>query len=261
MHAAAVAATLGEQWDALDTGRQVDEDARLLLRVAGQLPEAAQIPAARLGLLSGLARDTASGGPVAGSGAPQAGRASLMEVLRADELRLHPLVREFAAGKTDAVDTPAFRRACALNLLGAYQDVTELERQCAERGVDALEADLQTALSLLPGDEDAQAFAAMLQQLLRMVQHESHTLRGWDQAQQPALFLQQWRKRALISQRPAAGRKRSGRTCPLPVPYLAMQWTTAREPAALVRTLSGHTDGVQRRGGDGGWAAGSLGVV
>ena len=47
-HAAAVAATLAEQWEGLG------EDARLLLRAAGQLPEAAAIPLARLGLLVGL---------------------------------------------------------------------------------------------------------------------------------------------------------------------------------------------------------------
>ena len=37
-HAAAVAATLAEQWEGLS------EEARLLLRAAGQLPEAATIP-------------------------------------------------------------------------------------------------------------------------------------------------------------------------------------------------------------------------
>ena len=47
-HAAAVAATLAEQWDDLS------EEARLLLQAAGQLPEAATIPLARLGLMAGL---------------------------------------------------------------------------------------------------------------------------------------------------------------------------------------------------------------
>src|SRR5208337_3054199 len=46
----AVEATLRQQWGALD-----DEDARSLLLVAGQLPEAAVIPNERLGLLAGVA--------------------------------------------------------------------------------------------------------------------------------------------------------------------------------------------------------------
>ena len=50
IHEDAVEATLRQQWDALD-----DEDARSLLLVAGQLPEAAVIPNERLGLLAGVA--------------------------------------------------------------------------------------------------------------------------------------------------------------------------------------------------------------
>ena len=185
VHAAAVAATLGGQWDALDTGKQVDEMPGCCCASPASCLKRRDSARAGLWLVYGT-REGCSGGPSRLDRTLQLDRLSSAGKLRADELRLHPLVREFAAGKTDAAGMPAFRRACALNLLGAYQDVTELERQCAQRGVDALEADLQTALSLLPDDEDAQPFSAMLQQLLRMVQLESHILRGWNQVEQPA---------------------------------------------------------------------------
>ena len=245
LHAAAVDATLSEQWNALATGKPVDEDARLLLRIAGQLPEVAQIPAALLELLSGF-EHTAPGVPGRLSRSlRRLVRASLIEELHSAELRLHPLVREFAQSKTAAVDTPTFRRTCALNLLGAYQDVTELERQCALRGVEALEADLNTALHLVPVGEDAQHYTTMLQQLLRIVRQESHVFRSWQPPQQPALFRQQWRKRALINREPRQASAATVALGRLSVPYLELLWTTAEESGALERTLSGHTGWVR----------------
>jgi len=93
IHEAAVEATLRQQWDALD-----DEDASSLLLVAGQLPEAAVIPNERLGLLAGVAVRSDDGeGP---SSLDEALRRleddCLVEELRRDQVRLHPLVREFA---------------------------------------------------------------------------------------------------------------------------------------------------------------------
>ena len=165
-----------------------------------------------------------------------------IERLAGDTLRLHPLVREFAQQQTPAPDTPDFRRTCALNLLGAYQDVAELARQCAQRGVDALEADLNTALSLLPVAAAEDLYRPLLRQLLRMLQHESHVLRGWNPAQQPAFFLQQWRKRALVGRDPRHAQAAAAALARLSVPHLELLWTTAGESAALERTLSGHTD-------------------
>lgn len=74
------------------------EDARLLLRIAGQLPEAVQIPTARLGLLADISdeEDGFFGSPLAAALAELAD-ISLIEPLADDAIRLHPLVREFAA--------------------------------------------------------------------------------------------------------------------------------------------------------------------
>src|SRR5262249_58136704 len=60
IHAAAVAATLKTQWDALRPG---DDVARLLLRVAGQFAEAAVIPTAMLGWFTGVPEASEPGAP------------------------------------------------------------------------------------------------------------------------------------------------------------------------------------------------------
>jgi hypothetical protein len=59
-----------------------------------------------------------------------------------------PLVREFAGRQTPPDETAAFRRACAGRLSAAYDDIVTLEDQAAERGIDAVEADLTAALDL-----------------------------------------------------------------------------------------------------------------
>ena len=86
---------------------------------------------------------------------------------------------------------------CAANLLAAYRDFATLEEHCARRGVEALEADLLFALALAEHDP---ALQSPIFHLLRMLQRESHTLRGWDATTQPDYFAQQWLKRALIEE-------------------------------------------------------------
>src|SRR5207302_580858 len=83
----------------------------LLLRVAGQLPEAAAFPIDTRGLRGQV---SPSGRP--GSPSPLARalkrlhNASLVEELRQGRMRLHPLVREFALGQTPEEEAAAFRR-------------------------------------------------------------------------------------------------------------------------------------------------------
>lgn len=249
IHAAAIAATLGEQWDALGSGRQVDDDARLLLRTAGQLPEAAQIPGARLELLAGLARSVQYNAPGSPSRLVRAlrrlERASLVEALQGAEVRLHPLVREFAAEKTPAPETAAFRLQCAEHLLEAYKDVIEVEGHCASRGIAAIERDLVTALDLLSNEPAVPPVGIALQKLLRMVQQESHTLHKWNSTETRAHFLQQWCKRAVLAgDEEQAKAARTGLTS-RETPSITLQWSTMGETVSLERTLSGHTGEVR----------------
>ena len=237
-HEAALTATLAGQWAVLGEG------ARLALRVAGQLPEAAPVPAARLGLLAEL-DDRAQGffGSPLDAALRELGDASLLEELRAGQVRLHPLVREFAARQTPPAEGAAFRLGCMARLAGAYEDVARLEDECAARGVDAVEADLATALELLVGDgtevEGRREIEEQLRSLLRLVQLECHVLRGWDRAA-PGLLAQQVQYRAATLGMVGVAARAAARLDALGGPWLALHWRVGPGMAALERTLVGH---------------------
>jgi hypothetical protein len=162
-HIAAVAATLAEQWNSLESA-----DARLLLRVAGQLPEAAQIPIARLGLLAAVSDDDDIFGSPLEMAVIELESASLIEKLQVDELRLHPMVREFAASQVHTDERENFRATCAKNLYRIYANFVTLENRCSQRGIAELEDDLQIAISFLPQNESL--ILSSLSRLLRVIQ-------------------------------------------------------------------------------------------
>ena len=240
IHEDAVEATLRQQWDALD-----DEDARRLMLVAGQLPEAAVIPNERLGLLAGVAVRSDDGeGP---SSLDEALRRleddCLVEELRRDQMRLHPLVREFAERLTPAETRDAFRLACAGRMAAAYEDYATLEEMARKHpGVTPLEDDLLTALGFCPSDD--RSVRPRLQSLLRVLQRESHHLRTWDPIQAPAIFPQQIRNRAFLLGLEPLARGAEARLVGLGQGHALLRWRASLESPALVRTLSGHGDWV-----------------
>src|SRR5271157_2555933 len=241
IHKDAVEATLRQQWDALD-----DKDARSLLLVAGQLPEAAVIPNERLGPLAGVTVRSDDGeGP---SSLDEALRRleddCLVEELRRDQVRLHPLVCEFAERLTPAEARDAFRLACAGRMAAAYEDYATLEEMARKHpGVTPLEDDLLTALSLCPPDD--KSVQPRLQSLLRMLQRESHRLRTWDPIQAPAIFPQQIRNRAFLLGLEPLVRGAETRLAGLGQGHALLRWRASLESPALVRTLSGHGYGVR----------------
>src|SRR5271157_3016782 len=224
------------QWDALD-----DEDARSLLLVAGQLPEAAVIPNERLGLLAGVAVSSDDGeGP---SSLDEALRRleddCLVEELRRDQVRLHPLVREFAERLTPAEERDAFRLANAGRMAAAYEDYATLEEMARKHpGVTPLEDDLLTALGFCPSDD--RSVQPRMQSLLRVLQRESHRLRTWDPIQAPAIFPQQIRNRAFLLGLELLARGAETRLAGLGQGHALLRWRASLESPALVRTLSGH---------------------
>jgi len=236
IHKDAVEATLRQQWDALD-----DEDARNLLLVAGQLPEATVIPNERLGLLAGVAVRSDDGeGP---SSLDEALRRleddCLVEELGRDQMRLHPLVREFAERLTPAATRDAFRLACAGRMAAAYEDYATLEEMARKHpGVTPLENDLLTALGFCPSDD--RSVQPRLQSLLRVLQRESHHLRTWDPSQAPAIFPQQIRNRAFLLGLEPLVRGAETRLAGLGQGHALLRWRASLESPALVRTLSGH---------------------
>jgi WD40 repeat protein len=233
IHEAAVTATLNTQWDALQ-----DETARLLLKVAGQLPEAAIIPAARLGLLAGTATDDRPGHPSPLARAlKRLENASLAEVLLNGQIRLHPLFREYAHRKTPEEQSPEFRRSCAANFARAYSSYSVLEDQATRRGVDAIQEDLIAASQFCPDDRDPRP---RLESLLRLIQRESHLLRDPAWARGPAFLPQQIHNRAVVIGLDDVRQGALQRIAALNQPHALLLWRASRESPALIRTLTGH---------------------
>lgn len=241
-HEPSIMATLAMQWEAL-----ADDAARRALQTAALLPEAEQIPRARLALLTSLP-DTAEEGyasPLEDALAALRDL-SLVEELTADEVRLHPLVREFVAGQI--ADRAAFIEATVANLSEALWDVERLEAEVRARGVDAVVADLRAAAALTPSpspDARERGGEAGVRPLLRALDLDSHILRGWKPETEPAFFLQQWRNRCFEMGWDKPVRQAEALLQARRLPYLRELRRLSNEHPALVRTLAGHTRGVR----------------
>jgi WD40 repeat protein len=238
VHDPAVAATIGEQWEAIG-----DESARLLLRVASLFPESAAVPIARLGLLVGLADEARPGRPSPLRRAvKQLDGACLVERLEDDHVRLHPLIREFAAAQTPPDQVDSFSCQCLERSAVALEHFPTLEALDSRRNVDGLQEDLVVFLELCP--PSASELGARLRALLRLLQREANDLRAGISRSRPALFAQQIRNRAFSL---GIGPLRSGaeqKLITLGQPHFRLRWKASRESPALIRTLTGHTDWV-----------------
>jgi hypothetical protein len=240
IHATAVAATLKTQWDAL---KQSGEAVRLLLRVAGQFAEAAPIPTSMLGLLAGVPGVSEPGDPSPLRRAlKQLHAARLIEELLEHRVRLHPLVREFAAALTPKEETQGFCHSCARRVAGSFEDFTTLERMVRADGVDGLQQCLMTAFDFASDTDDGVRDHLLC--MLRLFQRESHHLREWDREGQPNAFAQQVLFRAVTLGQTALAGKAEHRLTELAHPCLILRWRTLSESPALVRILTGHQDWV-----------------
>ena len=240
-HEPSIVATLAMQWEAL-----ADADARRALQTAALLGEAEQIPRARLALLTGLP-DTAQEGYASPLEDALAflRDLSLVEELTADEVRLHPLVREFVAGQI--ADRNAFIEAAVASLSEALWNVERLEAEVRARGVDAVVADLRAAMVLTPGpspERQERGGEAGVKPFLRALDLDSHILRRWNPGTKPAFFLQQWRNRCFEMGWDEPTRKAEALLCSRRLPYLRELRRLETEDPALLRTLAGHTDSV-----------------
>ena len=217
-----------------------------MLLVAGQLPEAAVIPNERLGLLAGVAvrSDDGAGPCPLDEALRRLEDDCLVEELHRDQVRLHPLVREFAERLTPDATRDAFRLACAGRMAAAYEDYATLEEMARKHpGVTPLEDDLLVALGFCPSDD--KSVQPRLQSLLRVLQRESHHLRTWDPTEAPAIFPQQIRNRAFLLDLEPLVRSAETRLACLGQGHALLRWRASLESPALVRTLSGHGGGVK----------------
>lgn len=180
---------LREQWERL-CQQPKSENAQLLLRIAGQLPEAAEIPIARLGLLAGL-QDEKVIKPLT-SAIQSLWKVALIEELKEDAVRLHPLVRDFAAMLTPVSERNDFGIACACRLSIAYTNLERLSSEYVERGIAALLVDLITAIDFAQSATSLLEFPiSNLQSLLRHLRLQSHHLQDAATSRQPRRLWQQ----------------------------------------------------------------------
>lgn len=241
-HDPSIITTLAMQWEAL-----TDVDARRALQAAALLGEAEQIPRARLALLAGLP-DTAEEGyasPLEDALAALRDL-SLVEELTADEVRLHPLVREFVASRI--ADRGTFIETAVASLSEALWNVERLEAETRIRGVDAVVADLRVAVALSPNPSPEvreRGGEAGVRPLLRALDLDSHILRRWNPETEPAFFLQQWRNRCFETGWDEPVRQAEALLAARRLSYLRELRRLGDEHPALVRTLVGHSDSVR----------------
>ncbi|MCO5188729.1 MAG: effector-associated domain EAD1-containing protein [Anaerolineae bacterium] len=242
-YAASLTPALEAQWRGLEN----DKTARHLFAVAGQLHEAAVIPVARLGLLAGV-RDRRSIKKLT-RGVQALVNACLVEQLAEGQIRLHPLVQEFAEARVESAQRHVFRLHCARNLRDAYWGLEEMQRQYVDRGALALQEDLLTALDLVTFQQTAEfgpemsGLAEVTRQLgllLRTLQREIHTLLQRDLLGKATRFAQQMQYR--VADRAIDPlRQQAERLCGN---LRGERWRTLlsrrRESPALERTLAGH---------------------
>ncbi len=234
VHDPAVAATIGEQWASLR-----DEPSRLLLRVASLFSESTAVPIARLGLLAGLDDEARPGRRSPLRRAVQhLDDACLVERLDVDQIRLHPLIREFAFRLTPSNQLEDFRGECLATAATALQQFPTLEGIATQRGVEALQADLIALLDLCP--VSASQTQAQLQRVLRLIYREAHNLRGGESRTTSSFLAQQLRNRAVLLSIDALRASAEQRLAALSAPHFALDWTASRESPELIRTLTSH---------------------
>ncbi|WP_437932652.1 AAA family ATPase [Sorangium sp. So ce291] len=233
-HEATVKATLQSQWDALESA-----DARQVLKTAALLEVAADIPRARLSLLTGLESEAEEGFPGRLHDAlREISALSFLEPMRGrDVVRLEPLVWEFAKQKIDAPE--AFAAACAERLGEALGDMDRLQKEAATRKIDEVLTDLRIGIKLA-GDSGR----ARLEALSRPLDRESSLLRRWDPEKAPDFFLQQIRNRCLDMGIAEIRVRAEAKVEEHRWSWLRERFPFSRDSEALLRTLGGHTGSV-----------------
>ncbi|MDC0679321.1 AAA family ATPase [Sorangium atrum] len=229
-HEATVKATLQSQWDALENA-----DAREVLKTAALLEVAADIPQARLSLLTGLASEAEEGFPIPLHDAlREISALSFVEPMRGrDVVRLEPLVWEFVKQKIEAPE--AFAATCGERLGEALWELDRLHKEVAKRKIDEVLTDLRIGIKLAgePG-------RARLEALSRPLDRESSILRRWDPEKAPEFLLQQLRNRCLDM---GIGEIRTRAEAKLGEhrwSWLRERFPFSRDSEALLRTLGGH---------------------
>lgn len=232
-HAAAIEATLRAQWDALG-----NPEAQRALMTAALLRDAAHVSRATLARLTGLSDEAKDGyaAPLE-QALNELSEWSLVEELTQKAIRLHPLVREFAAARIE--DHQVFAAGCAKRLGDALGEMRGIEKEVRARGLDAVLADLR-----LGEDLAGAAGRDRFRRLLRPLDRSAHCLRRWDPVRDPGFFLQQIRNVSFELGVTEVEAQAEAALADREWAWLRERTQTSRESEALIRTLAGHTSSV-----------------
>jgi len=232
-HDAALFAVFEQQYESVQ-----NHDARLLFQIAGQMDEAELVPRRRLELLSAVSDDGTELVPRFSAALNELFARSLVEELKHGQVRLHPLVWEYARSLLPGSKAIELRSACADRFSLAIPATVVLEREYVLRGrdVDGLLDDLGLAYLWATRGDTRSAVSTMLLPLDR----ERHNLRGGNWRAPRLSFFQQVAYRA---SRAGLDRVVRDASCFDEVVFLPVHLRTADDPA-LVRTFKGHADQV-----------------
>ena len=125
------------------------------------------------------------------------------------------------------------------DLFGLLTDFNFVEVKTGRLGVGELRADLRAVLDVTPSEYEARTD---IKDMLHVLDHEAHNLRGWDREQHPAFFAQQVLIQALDVGLTHLMDRAEARLIQLGKPYLTLLWRAGWEQPVF--TLSGHEDTV-----------------
>jgi len=222
-----------------------DENAKYIFKLAGQFPEAEIIPMKRLGLLAGIEDHPERLETHLQDAFKELFDTSIMEQLRDNQVRLHPLVWEFARDQVPEDKRASLRSNAAGQLQHTYDDVLRLGKEFAERGIDSIIEDIKVGAEW---SENASPCYKELTGLYRLIDGQRHNLR-WETpegsvSERQAQLFQQLHYEAQYMGMPDIARKflltTSAKTAPF---FKVCSKNIAKDPSRL-RTFKGHSNGV-----------------
>jgi WD40 repeat protein len=215
-----------------------DEDARYLFKLASYFPEAVPIPLWLLGLAAGLGEFGDIFEPL-GKACAQLEDMCLMEALAGDQVRLHPLVREFGRRLVaeDGSQGKVLLEHAGERLIAEFMDLNKLEQRALRTSYWICLEQTQAVQKYTELLESGQA--ELFKRLERWLVRESYLLgdrKLWP-SKIPGLFYQQIFNRAVEEDHPLSAVK-------APARWLRQIGLVGAEDQSLLMVFVGHTNEV-----------------
>jgi WD40 repeat protein len=212
-----------------------DESARSVFKLASYFPEAAPIPLWLLGLASGLGEHADIFEPL-GETCVHLQELSLLEELSGDQVRLHPLVREFGRRliAEENEKGKAFLEAAAERLTVAFEDLHSLEQRARRKDYWGCLEQARAARDYL--ELLATSQGERLARIEHWLDRESYLFRDeqWWPKTLPGLFYQQLYNRSVEEEHPLTVQE-------APTQWLRQMREVGAEDRSLLRIFAGHS--------------------